>query len=95
MCDCYGHKCESCENVIAVHIADFCTDRENLKVYCPDCLDAIPETDANAVNVFFSKVEDPEVIMNEKWKRVHRSYIGKIVVFICSDKKAHGIYLNG
>lgn len=34
MCDCYEQKCEQCNEIIPVHIADFCTPRENLQVFC-------------------------------------------------------------
>ena len=38
MCDCYETKCNGCKSMaIQVHIADFCTPRENVKVYCPFC----------------------------------------------------------
>jgi len=40
MCDCYEHKCESCATRIQLHIADFCTRRENVHVYCPQCVRA-------------------------------------------------------
>jgi hypothetical protein len=36
MCDCYEHKCdhEKCDEMIPIHIGDFCTDRDNLEVLC-------------------------------------------------------------
>lgn len=36
MCDCYEEKCSepSCSVTIPIHIADFCTSRDNIKVYC-------------------------------------------------------------
>lgn len=34
MCDCYQAKCERCERLIPVHIEDFCTPRDNVKVFC-------------------------------------------------------------
>lgn len=34
MCDCYEAKCEKCERLIPVHIEDFCTPRDNVKVFC-------------------------------------------------------------
>lgn len=42
MCDCYEQKCEQCAEMIPVHIADFCTPRENLQVFCQKHL---PESD--------------------------------------------------
>jgi hypothetical protein len=37
MCNCYNHKCSNkkCDEQIPVHIGDFCTDPENLEVFCP------------------------------------------------------------
>lgn len=36
MCDCYEQKCseKGCNIIIPIHIADFCTPRENIKAYC-------------------------------------------------------------
>lgn len=39
MCDCYSHKCECCEELIPVHIADFNYPREDFKVWCKDHID--------------------------------------------------------
>jgi hypothetical protein len=37
MCDCYEHRCDAkgCNELIPIHIGDFCTDRDNLEVLCP------------------------------------------------------------
>ena len=34
MCDCYGHKCECCEELIPMHIGDFEFPREDFRVWC-------------------------------------------------------------
>lgn len=36
MCDCYEHNCDhsECKNHLPIHLADFSTDREEIKVYC-------------------------------------------------------------
>ena len=38
MCDCYGHKCEFCHAILAMHLEDFDTPREDIAVLCPSCL---------------------------------------------------------
>ena len=37
MCNCYDHKCNStkCNELIPIHIGDWCTPQENLEVLCP------------------------------------------------------------
>jgi len=84
MCDCYSVKCENCDNKIAIHIADFCTQRENIKVYCPDCV---------TLETHFEVVRGP-VIFRKNGSEIKR-HTGKRVLFICSDPKAYGICLNG
>jgi len=37
MCDCYGHMCQLCDNVVSVHIGGFSVGREHIRVLCPDC----------------------------------------------------------
>lgn len=39
MCDCYGHKCECCDEIVQMHIADFAFPRENFKVWCKAHID--------------------------------------------------------
>ena len=36
MCDCYGHECDwpGCEFVIPMHLGDFDTERDEIRVYC-------------------------------------------------------------
>ena len=34
MCDCYGHKCKLCDEVIPMHLGDFDTGRGEVDVYC-------------------------------------------------------------
>ena len=38
MCDCYGHKCEKCNEILSVHLEDFDTEREEIKVFCENHL---------------------------------------------------------
>lgn len=34
MCNCFWQKCQQCDEMIPVHITDFCTPRGNLQVFC-------------------------------------------------------------
>lgn len=36
MCDCYEHKCDNpnCDTFMPIHIGDFITSRDNIRVYC-------------------------------------------------------------
>ncbi len=36
MCDCYGHQCEICGELISMHIADFAYSRKAFRVWCGD-----------------------------------------------------------
>lgn len=35
MCNCYGHKCEVCDEVIPMHIGDFKFPPSRFKAWCP------------------------------------------------------------
>ncbi len=52
MCDCYIAKCEVCKKKIPVHIEDYCTPRENVKVYCSK---HIPQTACTVERIIFDK----------------------------------------
>jgi len=51
MCDCYGAKCEECDEVLPVHLGDYDTDRDEVKVFCKD---HIPDMDCRV----FTTIED-------------------------------------
>lgn len=104
MCDCYSHKCFFCDNEISIHIADFCTKRENLIIICPDCQVAgAYETDetfyhnGKGLNInkyarlFIDCIECREQVFG---KLKDGKYKGKPVIFLCKDPKAYGIHLN-
>ena len=39
MCDTYSGKCAGgCGKLISLHIADFCTNKDNVHAYCPSCI---------------------------------------------------------
>ncbi len=42
MCDCYGHRCECCDELIPMHIADFDYKREAFRVWCGKHIDQAP-----------------------------------------------------
>jgi hypothetical protein len=35
MCDCYIGHCECCGRSVEIHVGDFSTGRNNVRVYCP------------------------------------------------------------
>jgi hypothetical protein len=37
MCDCYYHHCECCDQPYPVHLGDFDTDRNEIKIWCKQC----------------------------------------------------------
>ena len=42
MCDCYGHKCELCDELVPMHIADFDYSRSRFRVWCGEHADQAP-----------------------------------------------------
>ena len=56
MCDCYGHKCECCDERVPMHIADFNYPREDFKMWCHDHVD---KAEPGAI-IFELIVEDEE-----------------------------------
>ena len=48
MCDCYEAKCEKCDTMIPIHIADYNYDREDVKVFCEK---HIPKNDVSIFEI--------------------------------------------
>lgn len=88
MCDCYTDKCINCEREIQIHIADYCTPRENVRVYCPKCIDKL------RTGVIGSKVFVDRVSRGGKWGQGEGLRKGQLVIIICNDPGAYGINLN-
>ncbi len=42
MCDCYGHKCECCDELVPMHIGDFAYGREAFRVWCEKHIEEAP-----------------------------------------------------
>ena len=90
MCDVYTRKCETCERDISVHIADFCTKRENVHPYCPPCARKLKKGGIPSTVKMFE-----EILTNSgKWCGVQGGRKGQKVIFLCDDKDAHGVGLN-
>ena len=92
MCDCYNHKCKFCENELSIHIADYCTGRDNIIVVCPDCLKrrrviAI----SKYARLYINWIEDRMQLFG---KLADGRYKGKIVLIFCKDPEGYGIHLN-
>jgi hypothetical protein len=104
MCDCYAHKCLFCENKISIHIADYCTKRENIAVICPDC-QAVGDYERSKTfyhngkglwikkyeRMYIDIIEDREQI---RGKLKNNRYKGKPVIILSKDPKAYGVHLN-
>lgn len=87
MCDCYTAKCEGCGCKMSLHIADWCTKRENVHPYCNRCSRKLQNPEAT--KVFRDTIRDLKQIEGTKVK-----HIGQEIIILCDDKNAHGIYLN-
>ena len=87
MCDCYTAKCELCGCKISLHIADFCTKRENVHPYCNRCSRKLVKP--VAAKIFKDKITDTEQVEGTQAK-----HIGQEVVILCGDSDAYGIHLN-
>ena len=112
MCDCYNHKCETedCEKTISMHIGDFCTDRENVHVYCDKCSEKIFKTNQLKIDEKFikkttqrlkKKFETDNLILEEvdSEHQVALGFepvgkVGNLVIIYWDDDKAYHIHLN-
>lgn len=100
MCNLYSAKCNFCDNMIEMHIADYCTSPENVLVVCHECA----EQGLVVPPVFNDKqwAHLPQTIERESqvWRylpegdTVDIGVIGAEVCVYCSDDAAHGISLN-
>jgi len=90
MCDCYMAKCANCDCEIPLHIADFCTPRENVIPYCPRCSKKIAKGTITAPEHKFTVVDVAEINYG---KDIHIKKGDRVCIF-CTDENAHGIHLN-
>ena len=87
MCDCYTAHCEMCTVDMAMHIADFCTDRESVRVYCSQCAEELNmKFILGFQRAFTDRITDKQ--------QVDGGEIGKKVLILCDDPRAYGIHLN-
>ena len=91
MCDCYEQRCETCDKMMSIHIADFCTDRTNVHPYCPKCTKILL---LGGETSFGCKVFPDIITRGGKYGQVEGEKKGQIVLILCYDMKAHGIRLN-
>ena len=87
MCDCYTAKCELCGCKISLHIADFCTKRENVHPYCNRC-------SRKLVKPVAAKIFKDTITSMEQVEGTQPKHIGQEVVILCGDSDAYGIHLN-
>lgn len=87
MCDCYTAKCEMCGCNIQIHIADFCTERENVHPHCHRCTRKIKKAGIpKAAQTIYEKIG--------RIAQVDGGKKGQEVIILCDDPKAYGIHLN-
>ena len=104
MCDCYELKCEFCDTMISVHVADFCVGRHTVHGCCPACLKKLAcgvlnEHDQGSVcgGAFPCAVEASSQITVAASNKRSRKAVGRkgqLVLLWSSDMTAYGIHLN-
>lgn len=92
MCDCYSGKCENCGCRMEIHIADYCTPRENVHPYCQRCsrkmmLGTLPRPKKGIL--FLDSISG-----DGKYSPVEGGRKGQMVKIFCDDPDAYGIHLN-
>ena len=90
MCDCYTAKCETCGCSMAIHIADYCTGRENVHPYCDRCT---PKLKKKGIPKGMYVHTDRIGRIGEHGQ-VEGGKRGAAVVILCDDPEAYGIHLN-
>ena len=76
-----------CKCDIEIHIADFCTKKENVHPYCNRCTRKLVKP--IAAKIFRDKITSLDQIEGIKSK-----HIGQEVIILCDDASAYGVYLN-
>ena len=90
MCDCYTGKCKTCGCQISLHIADFCTERENVHPYCHRCTKKLKKSGIpEAAQVFYDTISK-----SGEYGEVEGGKKGAEIIILCDDPKAYGIHLN-
>ena len=71
MCDCYGHKCELCDEIVPMHIGDYAYPREAFRVWCDKHVDVAP---FGAI-VFTLAEDETDVMFGEAYQKGWRCAI--------------------
>ena len=90
MCDTFYQKCQCCERRVSVHIADHCTSRENIEVWCHEHFAASTNSDRRWIR-FTESIETRSQVLLDG---VPCGAQGKLVAFLVKDLSAWGIGLN-
>ena len=90
MCDCYTAKCEMCGCDIQMHIADYCTERENVHPYCHRCTKKLIKAGIPKVAQTFCEL----IGRTGEYGQIKGGRKGQEVIILCDDPKAYGIHLN-
>ena len=100
MCDCYTGRCTICKRGMEIHIADFCTPRDNVFPFCPDCFGALPAwlaehaADEWEWQLAHSFVSRPGQEVPEANSTISGLTSG-VAIFAIHDTGAYDIGLNG
>lgn len=98
MCNCLGMKCYHCDAVIQIHIADYCTSEDNVRVICPQCImrGKVYPTHDNMPKPGWDRGELEKTSHNlqVEYKDGTHPQEGSLVAIFCCDPAAWGVNLN-
>lgn len=63
MCDTYEDRCKGCGIKIPIHIGDFSTGRNNVRVWCPNCHELFWDYMKGTIDFF-----GPCIVSTEEWE---------------------------
>ena len=89
MCDCYSDFCDGCGCDMSIHIADFCTERENIHPFCNRCTRIIKKQKDRIKKS--AKVFKDTITLSDQ---VPGGKMGEEVIILCDDPTAYGVHLN-
>ena len=91
LCDIYEAKCKECGRGIPFHLGDFLTGREEIEVYCWDCLPT-DMTDCYLILIHVPNLASLNPRMRELVEE-EREFWGKVVCVCCLTDNAKENYM--
>ena len=100
MCDCYETKCAGgCGTSVSVHIADWCTKRDNVEAFCPICTRRFLK---HKTKKGWPKQIDGKWVSTDRagWEEQYQVWTCSAhkksgeVLLLCTDREAYGVYFN-